>query len=326
MENDSKKAEKLMSELSAIHERIAELEKTNFERTEIERVLRDDITKRMDLEKQWKKSEFIINSAKELMTLINRDYVYEAVNDSYCRAHERTREEIIGRTMADVWGEEKFKNIIKVYFDQCLEGKEVHYEDWFVFPHSGRGYYDVAYYPFRLEGDVVTHVVVTTHDITARKLAEDALKKSEEELKANAHRLEEMNDALKLLAKRREDDKKESETKVLANVRELVVPYITRLKNTEMDKTQTTYVDIIESNLNEIVSPLLRTLSSQMLNFTPKEIQVAALIRDGKPTKEIAKLMRVSKGAIDIHRNHIRTKLGLNKKKANLRSYLLSLK
>jgi len=109
-------------------------------------------------------------------------------------------------------------------------------------------------------------------------------------------------------------------------VREMIVPYINRLKLTDMDTIQSTYLEIIESNLNEIVSPLLRTLSSQMLNFTPKEIQVAALIRDGKPTKEIAKLMKVSKGAIDIHRNHIRTKLGLNKKKANLRSYLLSLK
>lgn len=271
-------------------------------------------------------SEFIINSAKEMMTLISSSYIYEAVNDAYCLAHDLKREEIIGRTAADVWGEERFQRVIKKFLDQCLAGKEVRYEEWFDFPGTGRGYFDVGFYPFKGNGSSVTHAVVITHDLTQRKIAEDALTKSQEELRHNNVRLEEMNEALKLLAKRREDDKKESETKVLANVREMIIPYINRLKLTDLDTIQNTYVEIIESNLNEIVSPLLRTLSSQMLNFTPKEIQVAALIRDGKPTKEIAKLMKVSKGAIDIHRNHIRTKLGLNKKKANLRSYLLSLK
>ncbi len=271
-------------------------------------------------------SEFILNSAKEMMTLINSNYIYEAVNDAYCVAHDMKREDIVGKTAADIWGEERFQKVIKKYLDQSFSGKEVRYEEWFDFPGTGRGFFDVGLYPYKGGGDIVSHVVAITHDLTQRKIAEDALTKSQEELRLNNMRLEEMNEALKLLAKRREDDKKESETKVLSNVREMIVPYINRLKLTDMDTIQSTYLEIIESNLNEIVSPLLRTLSSQMLNFTPKEIQVAALIRDGKPTKEIAKLMKVSKGAIDIHRNHIRTKLGLNKKKANLRSYLLSLK
>ncbi|MDD5168724.1 MAG: helix-turn-helix transcriptional regulator, partial [Syntrophales bacterium] len=64
---------------------------------------------------------------------------------------------------------------------------------------------------------------------------------------------------------------------------------------------------------------------SKYLSFTPKEIQVATLIKEGQTTKEIAKLMKVGKGAVDLHRHHIRNKLGLNNKKVNLRSYLSSL-
>lgn len=53
---------------------------------------------------------------------------------------------------------------------------------------------------------------------------------------------------------------------------------------------------------------------------------MANLIRDGKSTKEIAELLRVSLQAIVFHRQNIRQKLGLkNKKSKNLRSTLLSL-
>jgi len=81
----------------------------------------------------------------------------------------------------------------------------------------------------------------------------------------------------------------------------------------------------IETHLNDIISPFLRNLTSGYLHLTPREIQIANLIREGKTSKEIAQLLHLSQGAIDFHRNNIRNKLGLKKKKANLRSYLLTL-
>jgi DNA-binding CsgD family transcriptional regulator len=77
--------------------------------------------------------------------------------------------------------------------------------------------------------------------------------------------------------------------------------------------------------MNDIVSPFLQRMSLKYSNFTQTEIQVANLIKVGKTTKEIAELMNVSKGTIDAHRNNIRSKLGLNRKKINLRAYLLSI-
>lgn len=92
-----------------------------------------------------------------------------------------------------------------------------------------------------------------------------------------------------------------------------------------MDNNDMTYVNLIESSLNEILSPFSRKLSAKFSQLTPKEIQVANLIKDGKSSKEIAKLLNVSSGAIDVDRYRIRTKLGLKHKKANLQSYLTSL-
>ena len=146
-----------------------------------------------------------------------------------------------------------------------------------------------------------------------------------EQLKARAQSLEELNTALKVLLKQREEDKTELEENVLSNVKQLVLPYVEKLKKTRMGAEQMTYVSIMESNLNDIVSPFLRKLSSQYLNLTPKEIQIADLIKLGKTTKEIADLLNVSPGAIEFHRENIRGKLGLKNKKINLRSHLLSL-
>jgi len=115
------------------------------------------------------------------------------------------------------------------------------------------------------------------------------------------------------------------EERFLSNVKELVLPYIQKLKETELVGMQATYVEIAESNLNDIMSPFLQKITSRYRNFTPKEIQVASLIKEGRRTKEIAQILGISKSAIDLHRNSIRNKLGLINKKTNLRSYLMSL-
>jgi PAS domain S-box-containing protein len=161
-------------------------------------------------------------------------------------------------------------------------------------------------------------------DITERKRAEKELKNREAELQINSANLKEVNTALRILLKQREEDKNELESKVLSNVKELVLPYIEKIKKLRLDRRSLAYIDTLESNLKDIISPFSYKLSSQYLNLTPKELQVANLIREGKTSKEIAEMTNVSRSAIDIHRYRIRNKLGLNNKKANLRSYLSS--
>lgn len=162
-------------------------------------------------------------------------------------------------------------------------------------------------------------------DVTARRQSEDLFRQQENELREKALRLEEVNNALKLLLKHRDEDKKELENKILSNIHELVLPYMAKLKETTLDVHQQVYVEIMDHNLNDILSPFLLKVTSKYLSFTPKEIQVATMIKEGKTTRAIAKMMNVGKGAVDLHRHHIRSKLGLNNKKVNLRSYLSSM-
>jgi PAS domain S-box-containing protein len=167
--------------------------------------------------------------------------------------------------------------------------------------------------------------VLSLLDITDRKRNEDTLRTMAEELKSKTNALEEMNAALRVLLKQREEDKVDLEKRILASVKELVIPHLRELKKSLSGQKELTRLQILESNLQGIISPFAQKLSLQFLNLTQKEIQIANLIKEGKTTKEIARFMDLSKFAIDTHRAHLRSKLGLTNKKANLRTYLASL-
>ena len=180
--------------------------------------------------------------------------------------------------------------------------------------------------PLFREDESIREWIGTSIDITDRKRAEEALLASTEELKTKTRALEEMNAALRVLLKQREEDKNDLEERILASVKELVIPHLGELKKCLSGQTELTHVHILESNLQGIISPFAQKLSTQFLHLTQKEIQIANLIKEGKTTKEIARFMNLSKFAIDTHRAHLRSKLGLTNKKANLRTYLSSIK
>ncbi len=162
-------------------------------------------------------------------------------------------------------------------------------------------------------------------EIVERKEAEKKLRKRERELKIKSNNLQEVNTAMKVLLDQREQDRREVEETVMNNVKELLAPYLERLKKTKLNDVQLAHVRVLETNLDNIVSPFLKTLHSRYLNLTPKEIRVASLIKEGRTTKEIAELLGMSVAAVDFHRNNIRKKLGLRNKKANLVSHLATM-
>lgn len=162
-------------------------------------------------------------------------------------------------------------------------------------------------------------------EVTKRKQGEKALRESQRDLKIRISSLKDLNASLKFLVKRREEDAKGVEEKVMSNVKELVVPFLERLKKTDLDSKQMAYLDVLEATLNAIISPFSRTLSTTYETLTPTEIQVANLIKDGKITRQIAQVMHLSPRTIDAHRHKIRQKLGLKTKRSHLRSRLLSL-
>ena len=191
--------------------------------------------------------------------------------------------------------------------------------------HSPDGQHWYYMRAIRMSYDGPVRVVVSHEDITALKLAEESLKTREQELKDQKQNLEETNIALKVLLQQRETDKLELEQKFLTNIKQLIFPYLDKLKHARIKPRERTFVEIIDTHLNDIISPLLQRLSAANIFLTPQEMQVATLVKDGKTSKEIADILSVSETTIHFHRKNLRTKFGLTNKQTNLRAYLLSL-
>ena len=147
----------------------------------------------------------------------------------------------------------------------------------------------------------------------------------EEQLRLKSEKIEQTNVALKVLLAQVEEGKKELEAQILSNIRELVLPYVDKLKNHLSSRHGISALEVIESNLNQIASPFLRNLKLSHYKLTPREIEIAALVLEGKSIKEIAELLSITTRTVEFYRNSLREKLGLKNKKVNLRSHLLTI-
>lgn len=153
----------------------------------------------------------------------------------------------------------------------------------------------------------------------------EALSEEILERKQISEELKEKNSALKVLLQQRSEDKKELEQVITSNIKCLVLPYISKLKRNQPPSEDLTYINIIESNLEDITSSFSSRLSYKYLDFTPTEILIADLIKDGLRDKEIMEVLNISQDTVKAHRKNIRRKLKITNEKINLRTKLLSL-
>jgi DNA-binding CsgD family transcriptional regulator len=177
----------------------------------------------------------------------------------------------------------------------------------------------------RVPGRGLIRAVVSHEDITPLKLAEEILDKRRLELQQKTVELEEANTALRVLLKQREQDRAELERTLFRNVRQLVLPHVERLKTSGLKPQEKAILEDIDRKLNDLASPLLQRLSTAQTLLTPQEIQVAALVREGRSSKEISDLLCVSLATVGFHRKNLRKKLGLGHSPVNLRMHLLSI-
>ncbi len=168
--------------------------------------------------------------------------------------------------------------------------------------------------------DAIGNVIAVegiAQDITGRK-------SMLEEMERRTRELEEVNAAMKILLKQCSEARWELEEKFSANLKDLILPHLQELELQLSDSRKKVYLNIIKSNLEQITSTFSQNLSLISPNLTPREIQVADLVRNGRTNKEIAELLNISRRTVEFYRENLRSKLDLKNKKVNLRSYLLS--
>jgi signal transduction histidine kinase len=128
-------------------------------------------------------SDQIINHSRSMITIINKDYIYEKVNSTFCNAHQVVIDTVLGKSLEDVWGHDIFQNAIKRNVDLCFSGETVQYEATFMTPKSGKRHFEVVFRPLSIEPGKITHLLAETFDIDDLKNTKQAVIEKEEELR-----------------------------------------------------------------------------------------------------------------------------------------------
>ena len=171
---------------------------------------------------------------------------------------------------------------------------------------------------YKTKTSKVAGIIGTIFDITDR---EEALKTIQEKSLA----LNQANMSLRILIKQLSDAQSEDRTSNIPNLKELVMPGKDQLEAILSSPSERSYIDNIMLNLNRVTSHFAKKLSQKNLGLSPKEIQVADLIRIGLSNKEASLQMNVTKSTIEFHRDNLRKKLNLKHQKKNLRAFLMAM-
>jgi len=267
----------------------------------------------------------------ELIISLDRNGVVTHIKETTKHELFQNNAELIGKCIWDYLPPETVESRKAVFLEALETGKAIRYEG----AYNGRWIDSMVYPVFDKQGNV-RQVIVMGRDITRSKQVEKELRRLNEgleeiverrteELVDKAKKLEELNSALRVLLQKHDEEKREGEEYMSSAINQMITPYVRQIKQKSTDPEISSYINIIETNLNDLTLKFGIAIQSKALGLTPTEIEVALLIKAGKASKEIAHLLEISCETVGFHRNNIRYKLGIKNKKENLQSYLMAM-
>ncbi|MGQ8336792.1 hybrid sensor histidine kinase/response regulator [Sunxiuqinia sp. A32] len=135
-----------------------------------------DILDRKKAEEALRQYEHIFSSSSDRMALVDKNYHYRVVNDTYAATFNLTPAQMIGKSMREIFSKEFFDSVIQPTAIKCLKGEEVVRQEWFKFPEpTGLRYIEIKYSPYYDDQGLTLGFVINGRDRTKRKHAEDAL-------------------------------------------------------------------------------------------------------------------------------------------------------
>jgi len=231
-------------------------------------------------------------------------------NPGFSRMTGYSSQEVLGKSPRILQGPRTDKSIIK-QLRITLEKGEVFFGQAINYKKDGSEFWNEWHIePIKNDQGIITHFVAIQRDITTRKKAEEII--------------EQKNSALKEILEQIEIEKNSIKEDVVLNVEEVLLPALEKLrrKGSPLDSK---YINILEKNLKDLTSSFGRNVSEKKFKLSPREVEIANLIKSGVSSKEICNLLNISFKTVETHRNKIRKKLDILNKDINLTTYLQTL-
>jgi len=287
-----------------------------------------DITERRRseeaLHESMRRYRAIVEDQIELVCRYLQDCTLTFVNQAYCRAYGKEREELVGRSLLPYLTEEDQKEILEYLKKvnpehtvttriQTIEKSngEKCWQQWF-----RRAIYDNT-------GKLV-EIQSVGRDITELKRTEEALRASEATLLEQKTALEQKNVALREILAQIELEKQQVKDDVIANVEDMLLPVLEKFRMSSLN-LDTKYIDLIERGLKGLTSSFGRKITQSSLKLTRREIDICNMIKNGFSSKEIAGFLHISLYTVGRHRHNTRRKMNIINKKTNLSVFIESL-
>lgn len=138
---------------------------------------------RQQSEALLRRYERIISATPDCVSLLDRNYLYQVVNQTYLTWNQKFRADIVGHSVSDLLGQEFFETCAKPSLDRCFAGESQQVvEAWLNYPDGQRRFARATYAPYLEPGGTISGVVINVHDLTAFKQTEEALQQKTTEL------------------------------------------------------------------------------------------------------------------------------------------------
>ena len=262
----------------------------------------------------------LINAPTDSMILLDLEGKIIASNVVAAERHGLIPEQFIGKIVYDLLPKELIESR-RSKVEQAIEKKS---PSRFIDKRADK-IFDNNVFPILNNENNVSGIAFFEKDITREMQYIEDLKLGRGELECKTALLEHANVGLNTVLEKYAEGKDKIIKETILSVRKSISAPLLRLKKCSLDKEAKFYVKMLESIFSELSAPYSGSVAFTHLNLTPKEIMVANLISEDKSTKEIARIMDLANGTIEVHRNNIRKKLGISNKKISLKAYLLSL-
>jgi PAS domain S-box-containing protein len=271
----------------------------------------------------------LINAIPDLIFYENKENVYLGCNKAFEEYAGYEKRDIVGHGHRDLLHNEVTRVFREKDPKATVSDTKKHNTVWATYPNGRQVLLDTLKTSYigpdgTVLGNISISRDITGHHQTEMRLHQEiaARQKAAEVLQEKNKEIEEANIALRVLLNQQKNVAGDIQQRVLSQLEKAVLPYIDLLRQSPMDDTGKEYLSIICDHLREVGATFIKKLSNPDLKLTKREILVADLVRQGKSTKEIAKLLNLQPPSVETYRNKIRKKLHINNKSIRLHQYL----